>query len=274
MGKVAAMEHIMAKLSKEQSKRHQQALDLIHSDRRLTLDERIFILEHFHEGATEMNSLSGAFFTPWGMAKDFAIEALNGDTIDLCAGIGMLAFHLAPYADRLVCVERNPDYVTAGKRVVPEAVWVCCDVFDYPRLHPGERFHQAISNPPFGQIKGGDYDGRYSGGLFEYKVIETASRLARYGAFIIPQGSAPFLYSGRRAYESQSPKEYEKFVKQTGIALESNCGIDTSRYRSEWKGVSPTVEIVLCEFAQIEVKEHVIDTSLNLDLFAALVSAA
>jgi 2-polyprenyl-3-methyl-5-hydroxy-6-metoxy-1,4-benzoquinol methylase len=32
----------------------------------------------------------------------------------------------------MVCIEKNPDYVAVGRKVVPEATWICADVFDLP----------------------------------------------------------------------------------------------------------------------------------------------
>ncbi|WP_301765956.1 methyltransferase [Pseudomonas aeruginosa] len=111
---------------------------------------------------------------------------MNGGTIiDLCAGIGRLSFACSDGAKRIVCVEQNTEYAEVGKRVVPDAEWIVGDVFGIGNIGT---FDWAISNPPFGQINtGADFDGAYSGGEFEYKVIELASRLASWGAFIIPR---------------------------------------------------------------------------------------
>lgn len=55
----------------------------------------------------------------------------------LCAGIGVLSYaaqlecsdRSRCYAD-ITCVELNPHYVEVGKKVVPEATWICADVLD------------------------------------------------------------------------------------------------------------------------------------------------
>lgn len=241
------------KLSKAQAKAHGQAMDLVHSDKALTEDERHFILENFQESATEMNGLSGAFFTPWGMARDFSLEvagsSLNGGgIIDLCAGIGILSFACRDKHERMVCIERNPAYAEVGKRILPEAEWYIGDVFEVaPALGV---FDWAISNPPFGAIKAESFGGKYTGAKFEYKVIELASQIAEFGAFILPQNSAPFRYSGQQTYRDEIDSNCQRFMGQTGIAMEVGCGIDTSVYLSDWKGVSPLCEIVVCEFGQ------------------------
>jgi hypothetical protein len=245
----------MAKISKEAAKRHKQALDLVHSDKRLSLDDRYFILENFNESASHMNGLAGAFFTPEGLARDLSIEVCGGGSIiDLCAGIGGLAFACRDKATRIVCVELNPEYAQVGMRVMPEAEWIIGDVFSLGDIG---HFDWAISNPPFGAIKTGSSDkGAYTGAKFEYRVIEVASTLADNGTFIIPQQSAPFRYSGQQSYSECVEQECAKFMKQTGILLGSNCGLDTSSYLNEWKGVSPMCEIVVCDFAAAEAEEE------------------
>lgn len=252
----------MSKISKDAAKRHKQALDLVHSDRHLTLDDRFFILENFHEGATNINGLAGAFFTPEGLARDFAIEVCNGKSlIDLCAGIGRLSFACRDRAKRIVCVEQNPDYAAVGMRVMPEAEWIVGDVFTIGDIG---HFKWAISNPPFGAIKTSSaFDGVYSGARFEYKLIELASRIADNGAFIIPQSSAPFRYSGRQSFKEEMDKECAKFVNQTGIVMGNNCGIDTALYKDEWKGVSPVCEIVVCEFAVTTAQSIQLPAAVN-----------
>lgn len=236
----------MAKIPKDAAKRHKQALDLVNSDKALTLDERVFILDNFHEAATNMNGLAGAFFTPEGLARDLSIEVSGDSIIDLCAGIGRLSFECRHDRKRIVCVEQNPEYAQAGKRVMPEAEWIVGNVFELGDIG---RFTWAISNPPFGNIKtGGSNRGAYKGRKFEYRVIELASQIAEYGVFIVPQESAPFRYSGQQCYREEINAECRKFLDQTGITLEMNCGLDTSVYLAEWKGVSPMCEIVICDF--------------------------
>jgi predicted RNA methylase len=123
------------KLTKPQIKAHREAMALVDCDRRLHDEEKEFILDNFHEGATHINSSAGAFFTPRGLARDFAIEVDGGTTdksrcIDLCAGIGSLSYAVEQKVGSLVCVEMNPEYARIGKRIVPAAEWIVCSVFD------------------------------------------------------------------------------------------------------------------------------------------------
>ncbi|MFN4017628.1 MAG: methyltransferase [Reyranella sp.] len=238
----------MSKLTKKQAKAHAEAVALVKRGD-LTIDEKFFVLENWREDARHINSQAGAFFTPWELARDFAIEVHGRRIIDLCAGIGALGFmySLGKDAIDLTCVEINPDYVAVGRAILPEATWICGDALALPDLG---RFDCAIGNPPFGAIKRSVEGSKYRGRSFEYHVIEAASRVADYGAFIVPQMSAPFIYSGTNSYKATNPDEYAKFSAATGIVLEPNCGIDTSTYADQWRGTSPKVEIVLAEFVK------------------------
>lgn len=237
------------KLTKSEIKAHAEACALIDCGRPLKDDEKEFILDNWQEGATHVNSAAGAFFTPRSLARDFAIEVGGGRCIDLCAGIGSLAYAVEQKVDGLVCVEVNPEYARVGKRIVPEAEWFVCSVFDPAVLALG-RFRWAISNPPFGRVPSNDYAGRVSGADFEFRVIDIASRVAELGCFILPQMSAPFRFSGQQSYRREEADRARKFREQTGIQMEAGCGIDTAIHRNEWRGVSPICEVVLCDFEQ------------------------
>lgn len=249
----------MSKITKRQASQHAQATALAERGD-LSLDEKFFVLENWREDAQHMNGVAGAFFTPWELARDFAIEVSGHRIIDLCAGIGTLG--LLASIDReveLVCVEINPDYVAVGRRILPQATWIVGDALDLPDLG---RFDCAIANPPFGAIKRATPNRKYGGRSFEYHVIEAASRVADHGTFIVPQMSAPFIYSGVPCFKATAPDEYVKFSAATGITLQPNCGIDTSGYADQWRGVSPKVEIVLAEFARPEAEPQAGQISL------------
>jgi hypothetical protein len=241
------------KLTKPQIKSQEACEELLKKDT-LTYDEKIYVYENWHEGATNTNSVAGAFFTPFGLARDFHLELYDKKkTIDLCAGIGMLSFiayHWNECHD-ITCVEYNSDYVRVGKKLLPEANWICGSIFDIV----DDDYEQAISNPPFGKIKTGisDIKLKYKGAEFDLKAIEIASKISSRASFILPQGSTPFKYSGARYYEDlrdtdSCSNKVKKFIKETGIDYEFNCGIDTSYYLNEWKGVSPLCEIVNFDF--------------------------
>lgn len=249
----------MATLTREQERRHAQACELVDLDRELTDDERDFVLDHWLASSTTHSASDRAFFTPAGLARDMSIEVTGDRIIDLCAGTGRLAYHARDLWGRwpgpgreFVCVERNPEYVRVGRRVLPEARWICADVLDLPSmLDELGTFDSALSNPPFGALpRKHRAPGAYAGRRFEYHVIALAARMARRGVFVVPQTSAPFAYSGRPCFEhDRADAEYRKFTAATGITLQPNCGIDTSVYDGEWAGdVSPRVEVVLADF--------------------------
>lgn len=252
------------KLTKTQIKAHNEAMALVNIYRPLTISEKEFVLDNFQEGAEHVNSATGAFFTPRSLARDFSIEVSGGKVIDICAGIGSLSYAIEEMVDSIVCVEINADYIRIGKRIVPDALWIHASVFDPCVLDLG-LFDWAISNPPFGAIKEDGYKGRYRGGQFEYKVMEIASRIARNGAFILPQMSANFTYSGKPCYEEVESAKAKAFREQTGILMQPNCGIDTSIYKDDWRGVSPVCEVVICEFCPIEKQEESIQPDLWMD---------
>lgn len=237
---------LMAKLTKQQSKLHQQTLDLIHSDSILNFEQKEFILQNYYGDGI---GSTGAFFTPEMLAWDFTIDSYSqGNVIELCAGIGRLSFCMQTRCKpkSITCVELNPDYVMVGKRVLPEANWICMDALQYAS---NTRYDIVYGNPTFGKISTSQsVTGRYRGSEFEYKIIEHGSTLSDYGVWIVPQGSAGFLYSGRRYYERHESAKYQKFTKETGLVFEAGCGIDTSIYRDEWHNTNVLCEVITVEY--------------------------
>jgi hypothetical protein len=245
----------MAKLSKAQRKAHAEAEAILTKDR-LTEDEKDFVFQNWHEGANFETGAAGAFFTPWDMAADFQIDTRSGRVIDLCAGIGILSYFIhhrslwggGRGAD-ITCVEINPRYVEIGRKLLPEARWINADVFDWRELDLGH-YDCAIGNPPFGRVKRQGNGPRYRGQDFELHVIDIASELADYGAFIVPQQSASFRYSGTQLYQRLEKGRGVDFEHQTGLEMMGGAGIDTAFYQDKWKDVAPLCEIVCIEFAE------------------------
>lgn len=236
----------MSKLSKAQIKAHSQAIELLKKDR-LTLEDHDFVFDNWMESATHINSAAGAFFTPRDMTWTFAIEVGGHRVLDLCAGIGALAYavyHRSTFESgppcEVVCVEINPDYAAIGQKLLPEATWIVADALS--DLDIG-RFDWVISNPPFGRI-GGQAD-------FDLAIVERAERYADMGTFILPSGSVPWAFSGRPCFEHDSKSEKAKrFRDRTKIDLQPNCGIDCAYWAKDWRGASPSVEIALADYAE------------------------
>ena len=237
----------MARITKKESSLHLKVMELVHSDKQLTQDDREFIFNNYKGdgiGAT------GAFFTPEMLAWDFILDAgCSSDSIELCAGIGRLSYYqyLRNKPTHITCVELNPEYVMIGKRVLPEAEWITGDALQY---YPERFYTVAYGNPPFGKINTSQvYTGRYRGSEFEYKVIDHASKFASFGAWIVPQGSAGFKYSGHTHYDDTiHTTKYSKFMSDTGLTLSAGVGIDTSIYKDEWNGTKVICESVLVDY--------------------------
>jgi hypothetical protein len=208
----------VAKLTIEQERRHARACQLVNLSRDLTEDERGYVLDHYQPSSTGRSALNRAHFTPEGLAVDMSVHIGGSRIVDLAAGIGRLSFHNRdPWARNspdFVCIEREPEFVRIGRRVMPEAWWICADIMDIPRLLGRlGKFDCAISNPPFGPVlRSGDAPGGYRGRRFEYHAIALASLIARRGVFLVPQAAAPFRYSGVNQFQHDTgDAEYRKY---------------------------------------------------------------
>lgn len=182
------------------------------------------------------------------MALDVALEIGGGGTLlDLCAGIGGLALATL-WRGRvdehdITCIERNPQYIKIGKRLLPEARWIEADAFTLPDLNLG-LFDHIISNPPFGHIPISTSPPRYKGKEFDLAIIDLAADYTDHGVFILPQSHSPFLYSGHYFKPNPAPK-ITKFLKETGHSLDVGIGIDTSVYKKDWKTTNIVCEVVI-----------------------------
>ena len=250
---------MVARLSKRVAAAHREACALAGVRRDLTEEEKRFVLTHFQESTYANQAVDGAFFTPPGWAGDMSIEVVGSRILDLGAGIGALAFACRDLWGRangdppreLVCVERNPDFVRIGRKIVPEARWWCGDLLhiDHQAIRP---FDTVIANPPFGRAGHTSTALPYRGSRLEYSAIAVAARVARHGVFLVPQTSAPFRYSGYpRMDHDSADTECRRFQSETGILLEPNCGIDTSYYRDQWHHQPIAMEVVTCDFTDL-----------------------
>lgn len=264
----------MGKISKRQMQKHQEALKILEKNV-LSHDEKEFVFENYHEGATNMNNLVSAHFTPESIALSMAHCIRTKDFIvDLCAGIGMLSYKAFRFYQcgsidsepRLtgICVENCTEYYNIGRKLLPEFHWINGDIFDdniiseIQELTKDKTF-SIISNPPFGrQVKSTSDKLKYTSAEFEYKIIELGAILGAYdGVFLIPQQSCPFRITGSRGNtfsEEYKTSAYNKFVKQTGLEINANQGFTTEITESEdgWKDVSITTEIAIMEYDEYE----------------------
>jgi hypothetical protein len=239
----------MAKLSKRELTAHRAACALLEQDRPLTLDEAEQVFEDWHEGAGGDQTAASAFFTPCDMANDLSIEMPSyGSFVDLCAGIGRLAYFAGgqgryePHEyDRIVCVEKNPTYVEVGRKLLPQAEWICGDVLDPAVRARIGRVDFAISNPPFGTTTKSDFAApRYRGADFDLKVMDVAATLAPSCWAIVPQDRARWDNRGTK----RESKRADIFKRDTGLDLYRFSSVCPEYHRDAWRGTSPAVEIV------------------------------
>lgn len=258
----------MAKLTRDEVRKHNQALGILEKDK-LLFEDKLFVLENWHEGATNNNSAAGAFFTPYGLSRDFKLEIFEEDNrlIDLCAGIGGLSLPHYTYCEynhiehNITCIELNGSYIEVGKKILPNANWVQMSALNLDELKKLGQFTQVISNPPFGKIKTANVvdsnkELLYKGSEFEMKIMEIGSKIADYGTFLVPQGSTPFRYSGAQYFQDLRTEKdmtpsskVKKFIKETGLEYQFGVGIDTIIYLDEWKGVKPLCEVVNFDYS-------------------------
>ena len=264
----------MAKLTKREVADHRYAEELLQRGN-LDYDERIEVLEKWHEGAVHMNSAASAHFTPYEMAFHLAIEVDARRVLDLCAGIGALSVgvlnHSESAIEEMVLLELNPDYAAVARRLLPKAEVIVGSVYDKVLMAElaSRNFTCVISNPPFGNnAKSGNQGPRFKGPM-DYEVIDIASDLAPSGVFILPQQKLPWAYSGKQGMQRVENAKYDRFFEATGIELGTNCGIDTTLCGS-FKDVNVTVEIAVCDFIEARERREAKREALNdqLDIFS------
>lgn len=239
----------MAKISKEASKMHDQAVALIENGRQLVHAEKLFILEHWNPQASHNVGKTGTFFTPLDLACDFATEVVGvGILVDACAGIGALSFaekimSQATACKRHICLEINPEFVKVGKRILSEVEWIEADVFDAKTWERIGKIDEVISNPPFVKVDPINFTPRLKSSRGVYAMAEIAMRYAKRATFIVDQRSCPFMVSGRDFRKEVMNKQYETFRADVGVRFEETS-IDTSYALNDWVGVKTQVEIV------------------------------
>lgn len=246
------------KLSKPELKLQKEVFSLIESKEHFTYDELDYIYENFNPGYISDVTTHSAYFTPLDMAYDFALFAGRfGVMVDMCAGIGCLSF-AAKTRDtyngnirQQVCIERNPEYIKIGKKLLPSANWIEGDIFDKTVwdsiISQYGKIDCIVSNPPFGKISKSDSNRnwlKYKGAEIDIASIEVALTYTDNVSMILPVMSCTFNYSGRRYYEERENRKIEKLKKETGLSFYmSNPGIDTSVY-SQFKNTKIVVEHV------------------------------
>lgn len=271
------------KLTKEETKFHERARDLIYSDKKLSLEDKFFILENWIPDANHNVTSSGAFFTPYALAESLNASFFDepANVIDLCAGIGMLAFaywiRISAYRGRgklpdITCIEINPDFVKVGKRILPEANWIAADVLTVVEsglFSPGS-FDGCLSNPPFGNIPSKIKTPKsIISRTWEFAIAEIAMQLSDTALMIVPQGSVGWNYSGKAGgrYKKVSNDKYNLWSGKTGISFEPCSAIVDTKDGDDinFRSTKITVEIVdVIQGETKNAKAKSVQTSLPL----------
>lgn len=249
----------MTKITKQQEKLHLESMELINSDKPLTQDEKWFIVKNYSPNATNLTTGTGTFFTPESIGFEFAsFSDPQGDIVELCAGIGSLSFYIierdqysghrpagwvSPEIKNLVCLEINPEYVTVGKRLIPEAEWITGSVFNETLIRSINRCDCVISNPPFGSILSNDsrdWIKFNKKSCFDLSVVAVALELSDSGCFILPKGRT---YYDVEKHEKINNPLHDEFKEKTGFMLTPSSW-DLEEFRNDWTYAKPSVEFV------------------------------
>lgn len=197
----------MPKVSKLDLKAHKEALELLAKPRDLTQAEILFVLDHYVPDAAAVTEYN-IFFTPRHVADIAALMSCEeAHILDMCAGIGRLAYHLllrrkgsgsrrlAP----ITALEINPDLVKVGKKLMPEVNWFEGNVFDPDVYHRIGAFDLFMSNPPYRAVPKGQksplntYRGRMDLMIAEIGLVISSEH---GGTAVFEQGICPEIFSG------------------------------------------------------------------------------
>jgi len=244
----------MAKLSRQDWKKHEQACELVECDRILSDDEREFILDNWNPLATNNVGTAGAYFTPREWAEALMVRlSPKGRILDFCSGIGRLAYTAWNWGydkKEIVCVEINPDYVKVGKRIIPEATWILGNAYEQALIESLGTFNQVMSNPPFGKVSTVNGNGKWLSTHAQgadVMAVEIGARVAGGGVYILPADKTDYNYDKREFQKDKSISrfligQYPDFNIHPWMAGDAITDDDGKPIR--WNGAAPKCEVV------------------------------
>jgi len=235
----------MGKITRAQSKAHDDALALLSLCRGLTADEKEFVFRNYNPMATNNVGKAAIFFTPFDLASELLpyLGGFSGRLLDAFAGIGVLAYHawkkFHSNMNELVCVELNGDFVQAGKKLVPEATWIQGDMFDINLVAGLGIFNVAITNPPYGNVATGQEANKWLQyhGPMQLEAAEVILRITTKGGLMILQR----VDQEHQLGPTPPSTHYKRWKKAFPGAMISEQSTDTSIYRDQWQGAKPDV---------------------------------
>lgn len=219
-------------------------------------------------------SEGGVYWTPYYLGQDLAVfSPRSGHIVDMCAGIGLLSYKVKlmdsyqKNIKSMTCIEYNPEFVKIGKKLLPEANWICGNAYDQNLWEdlvkdlPDKRFDEFLSNPPFGTDQTKTLDTKWLNhtGTRDLMALEICLRYAKNGSFILPSGSVPFEFSTGRARQygyiedpTRWNQKLKKFLKDNkDFKFTMTCdGIDTSIYNDSWKNLPNGIG---CEVVDVSI---------------------
>lgn len=162
------------KVTKQQRHVHAQCESMLGSDP-MNGYQRQFVLEHWNPWVGCDITGQDIYFTPMELALHLAaITGPEGRVLDLCAGIGRLAYLVYQHQRgipgfSIECLELDPVMFEVGSKVLPKATWHLGDMEKALELGP---FDYVVCNPPF------------SRGL-DKRAVEIALEIAPAATFIL-----------------------------------------------------------------------------------------
>ena len=241
----------MARLTKPQEKKHDEALSLLSLNRKLKDEETEFVFRHYSAMATHRVAKGAIYFTPYEIASELAVMARlqgGGRVIDYAAGIGVLTHHMliSEYWDAKpkhhVCVEIDPEFVEVGKKLLPRVEWVCGNIFDRELVQSLGTFTIGIANPPFGVVPS-----LASGKVWlkakvpaHLATVELMVRMCQYGGFVI-------MPRVDQEYQPQTGRLSDALQRLLtafpGLHVGMCMDLDWDQY-PKWQGANPDTVIV------------------------------
>jgi len=243
----------MARISKQKMKLYNEAEEILTQDA-LSETEKDFVFANWLPEIEFDVGGDGVFFTPEEIAHELAV--MVGDCpcqiLDLCAGIGRLSYTIYEFSKwrnrrpQITAIERNPRFVEVGRKLLPEATWICMSVFDEEAWEENGfedgYFDFAISNPPFGEIGHSGWRGFKT--IADLNCVGIAMDKTKYGGiFILPSESVPWTCSGESYTTFVESAKWNKLEKQYPGIVCHPCCVDLDVHQKEWLGVSPKVEL-------------------------------
>lgn len=240
------------KLTKIEIKEHKEIEKLLKQDK-LIEKERDFIYDHFlPHNITNNAQEDGSFFTPQSISGALAAmcDCDGSIVIDLAAGIGSLSYGLISSnrnLKKLICVEKNENFIEIGKKLLPEAIWICGDIYAESTAVKLKKLKAdwVISNPPYGLHLKKKEHLKYCGSS-DLMAVEVATSLAPDSMFIIPMNNVPFtdyktLFTSKNNKISPSLRSFmatHQHIKFNSVS------VDMSVYEKDWRDGIGSVELV------------------------------